>query len=62
MSRLAKASPETRQKASDVLIQPLDITLNTIKTFLNPERVTLENLPADLVSEWKTPDGKRASP
>ena len=58
LSKLAKASPETRQKASDVLIQPLDITLNTIKTFLNPERVTLENLPADLVSEWKTPDGR----
>ncbi|MGB9166794.1 MAG: MMPL family transporter, partial [Rhodomicrobium sp.] len=58
LSKLAKASPETRKKASDVLIQPLDITLNTIKTFLNPERVTLENLSADLVSEWKTPDGR----
>ena len=54
----AKASPEARQKVSDVLIQPLDITLNTIKTSLNPERVTLENLPADLMSEWKTADGR----
>ena len=58
LSRRAKASPETRQKVSDVLIQPLDITLNTIKTSLNPERVTLDNLPADLVSEWKTSDGR----
>ena len=47
-----------REKVAGVLLPPLDIALDNIKLMLNPERVTLENLPADLVSEWKTPDGK----
>ena len=57
LSKLSAATPEMREKAGGVLITPLDITLNDITTFLNPERVTLENLPADLVSQWKTSDG-----
>ncbi len=58
LSRLAKASPQARTKVADALIPPLDITLTNIKTSLNPERVTLETLPADLVRDWKTPDGR----
>jgi hopanoid biosynthesis associated RND transporter like protein HpnN len=58
LSQLAKASPRTRKEVADVLIPPLDITLSSIKMSLDPEKVTLENLPADLAADWKTPDGR----
>ena len=55
---LAKAGPETRQKATDVLIPPLDITLGNLRRSLNPERVTLDNLPVALVAHWQTAEGR----
>ena len=58
LSNLAKANAETRERAADVLIPPLDITLENLKMSLNPERITLDNLPPDLVRQWKTPDGR----
>ncbi len=57
LSNLAKAHVETRERAADVLIPPLDITLENLKMSLNPDRITLDNLPPDLVRQWKTPDG-----
>ncbi len=58
LSRLAKAGPEMRERVAGVLLPPLDLTLNNIKTLLNPERITLENLPPDLSSLWKTESGE----
>jgi hopanoid biosynthesis associated RND transporter like protein HpnN len=58
LSNLAKASAETRERAAGVLIPPLDITLENLKMSLDPERIALDNLPADLVRQWKTPDGR----
>jgi len=58
LSRLGKARPEARAQAFDVLIAPLGITLENLKASLNPERVTLDTLPADLARQWKTPDGR----
>ena len=58
LSNLAKASAETRERAADVLIPPLDITLENLRMSLNPDRITLDNLPPDLVRQWKTPDGR----
>ncbi len=55
---LAKASPQKRGLATAALIPPLDIALNGIKTSLEAERVTLDNLPPSLVSDWKTPKGE----
>ncbi len=45
--RLANARPEMRGRAADVLIPPLDITLENLKASLNPERITLDTIPAD---------------
>ncbi|HXW22016.1 MAG TPA: MMPL family transporter [Rhodomicrobium sp.] len=58
LSRLGNARPEARAQAFDVLITPLGITLENLKASLNPERVTLDTLPADLARQWKTPDGR----
>ncbi len=58
LSRLGNARPERRARAADVLIPPLDITLENLKARLNPERITLDTIPADLASQWKTPDGR----
>ena len=58
LANLAKASAETRERAADVLIPPLDITLENLRMSLNPDRITLDNLPPDLVGQWRTPDGR----
>ena len=58
LSRLGNASREMRVRAADVLIPPLDITLENLKASLNPERITLDAIPADLARQWKTPDGR----
>ncbi len=58
LSRLGNARPETRARASDVFIPPLDITLENLRMSLNPERITLDTIPVDLARQWKTPDGR----
>ena len=58
LARLAKASPEFREKAASVFIPPLEITLENLRTSLNPERISLGTIPEELASQWKTPDGR----
>jgi uncharacterized protein len=58
LTALAKASPAKREAAARTLLEPLAITLDNLKLSLNPERVTLETLPAALVADWKSADGK----
>jgi hypothetical protein len=58
LSQLAKAGPELRSRLTNVLIPPLNITLNDLRLSLNPERITMANLPRELVAEWEAPDGK----
>jgi predicted RND superfamily exporter protein len=58
LAKLAKASPEARARASDALVSPLKMTLNDLKLGLNPEKITLDSLPADLVAGWKGRDGQ----
>jgi uncharacterized protein len=58
LAALAKASPEARARASDAVVRPLKITLQDIRQGLKPETVTLASLPADLVSEWQSSDGR----
>lgn len=47
-----------RGRAADVLIPPLDITLENLKVSLDPERITLDAIPLELARQWKTPEGK----
>ena len=58
MGALAVADPRYRDKADEVFIIPLKRDLAALKATVSAERVTRENLPADLVAGWMTPDGK----
>ena len=58
LDRLAQGSPALRQRANDMLIPPLNTMLGQIRAMLQAQPVTLDNLPADLRSQWITPDGR----
>src|SRR6202040_951275 len=58
LSKLATAGPDIRAKVEAALISPPKITLNAIRQSLKPEKITLDTLPPDLVSDWKTSDGR----
>ncbi|ADP71706.1 hopanoid biosynthesis associated RND transporter like protein HpnN [Rhodomicrobium vannielii ATCC 17100] len=58
LAALSKASPEARARAATALVDPLNITLNTLRTSFDPGTVTLASLPPHLVSDWKTADGR----
>ena len=57
MAALAKADSETRQRAQAAFTQPLKTALDTLRNLLKAHEVTRQNLPADLVGQWVTPDG-----
>jgi uncharacterized protein len=56
--RLANADPATRAKAEAVMVPPLQLSLNDLRQALKPEKITIENLPADLKRDWLAPDGQ----
>jgi hopanoid biosynthesis associated RND transporter like protein HpnN len=57
LQKLAGSNEATRQKAQAVFVDPLKIVLGQLKNALQAKPVSLNNLPADLVSGWKTKDG-----
>lgn len=58
LDRLAKAKPEFRARTTEALIPPLNVLLAQVRDMLQPQRVTLETLPADLKRGWVTPTGE----
>jgi uncharacterized protein len=58
LASLAQASPALRQGARDTFVMPLIVTLTQIREALNAEPVTIETLPASLVRDWMTSDGR----
>src|SRR6202023_2706686 len=56
--QLTKAEPAVRAKAESVLIAPLKVSLNTLRSSLDPEEVNEKTLPPDLKSDWVAPDGR----
>ena len=56
--RLAQARPEARQRAEALLVPPLNITLNKLRSMLQASVVTRETLPPDITSEWIARNGK----
>ena len=58
LDRLAAAPAETRAKAEAAVIAPFRIVLDQIRSELKAEPVTSDTLPADLVSDWTTKDGR----
>ena len=58
MTALSKADPAVRQRLQDIVVQPLRIALDDLRTLLTAHEVTRANLPPELVREWITPDGR----
>ena len=57
LQKLADADQATRNKAQNVFVAPLKLTLDGVKALLTAQPITLENLPHELVSAWKAKDG-----
>jgi hypothetical protein len=58
MNTLAGADAAARQRAEVAFVQPLKTALDNLRGLLKAQEVTRDNLPADLVSQWMTPDGQ----
>ena len=58
LEAVANGPPAGRTRAAAALIPPLQVLLDQIRNMLLAEPVTLQSLPADLVRDWVTPDGR----
>ncbi|MBV8663013.1 MAG: MMPL family transporter, partial [Hyphomicrobiales bacterium] len=58
LSKLANAQPATRAQADAVFVNPLRADLKGLHDVLQAEPVTQASLPADLVRDWTTSDGR----
>ncbi len=58
LTGLAKADAKYREMADEVFVTPLKRDLTAMKASLAGEKVTIDNLPKDLVGDWVTPDGR----
>jgi hypothetical protein len=57
LSKLADSNEATRAKVQAIFVNPLKMVLEQLKKSLQPQPVSLNTLPADLVNSWKTKDG-----
>ncbi len=55
---LAAAAPGVRARAAAVIMPGFQTVLDQTRTALTAAPVTLQSLPADLVRDWRTPDGR----
>jgi hypothetical protein len=55
---LARGSRSARAKADQMLIPGFVTTLEQVRNLLQPRPVSIETLPAELVRQWQTPDGR----
>jgi uncharacterized protein len=56
-ARLAGAHPSRRTEATAVFVPPLQASLDGLRRALKPEKVTLDNLPAEIKDDWLAKDG-----
>jgi hopanoid biosynthesis associated RND transporter like protein HpnN len=56
--RLANADQATRTKAATVFVPPLQLSLNDLRQALKPTKITVDNLPSELKSDWLATDGQ----
>jgi uncharacterized protein len=57
LSKLAQSDQATRDKTQAIFVKPLKVVLEQLKNSLQAQPISLETLPPDLVSAWKTKDG-----
>jgi uncharacterized protein len=58
LDKLAKGTPEVRGQVEGAFTRPLKTALADLKDMLTAHTITLEQLPHDIVEQWKTPDGQ----
>ncbi|MBI5131962.1 MAG: MMPL family transporter [Rhodopseudomonas palustris] len=58
LSALAAADQATRDHAQAVFVTPMKLAFDQLRSMLGAQQVTLDNLPQDIVSSWKTKDGQ----
>jgi hopanoid biosynthesis associated RND transporter like protein HpnN len=58
LDALAAASPAVRERASSVIVTPLNTMLDQVRSMLAAQPVTMQSLPPVLVRDWTTPDGR----
>lgn len=59
LTGLAQAPAEKRLLADEVMVGPLAYDLEQFRDLLTAQKVTLADLPPELVKEWRTPDGQQ---
>ncbi len=58
LTRLAQSDTATRKRAEAAVVPSLIYDLDRLRDSLNPQLVTLQTLPSDLVRNWLLPDGR----
>jgi hopanoid biosynthesis associated RND transporter like protein HpnN len=58
LGKLARATPQLRDRAEIAFARPLAIDLENLAGALAPERITLDSLPAQLRAQWLTQNGE----
>jgi hypothetical protein len=58
LSQLAKSDPAVRAEVQQAVVEPLNVSLDQLRAELNPRRITIESIPADLKRMWLAPDGR----
>jgi uncharacterized protein len=57
LAKLARDSIHARQRVERAFAEPLRLTIDRLRTMLSPERISRENIPADIARDWLAPDG-----
>jgi uncharacterized protein len=58
LTKLAKAEPGLRSKATEALIWPLNTDLSGLQSALQAQPITQQSLPHELADDWVTEDGR----
>jgi uncharacterized protein len=56
--KLAQANEETRSRAQNAFVTPLETGIAQLRAFLSAQPVTKDNLPAPLKQQWLASDGR----
>jgi hopanoid biosynthesis associated RND transporter like protein HpnN len=56
LGKLANASQDVRKQAEAAFTATLTMSIDDLKTSLQPEKITLEHLPAELQRDWTAPN------
>ena len=56
--KLAQANEETRARAQNAFIAPLETGIAQLRGFLTAQQISRDNLPGSLKQLWVTPDGR----